>query len=48
LARRWGDQETVCRTITAWETQRKAEQAPANGRFTTAKARRKRRHIYPL
>ena len=48
LDRRLGDQETVCRTIAAWETQRNAEKATVNWRFTTAKARRKLRHIYPL
>jgi hypothetical protein len=48
LDRRVGDQETVCRTITAWEAQRNAQKATVNWRFTTAKARRKLRHIYPL
>jgi DDE superfamily endonuclease len=48
LARRLGDQETVCRTITAWETRRNAEKATVNWRFTTAKARCKLKYIYPL
>jgi hypothetical protein len=48
LDRRVGDQETVCRTITAWEAQRNAQKATVNWRFTTAKARHKLRHIYPL
>ena len=46
--RRLGAQETVCRPIAAWETQRNAAKAPGNWRFTTAKARRTLRHIYPL
>jgi hypothetical protein len=48
LDRRVGDQETVCRTITTWEAQRNAQKATVNWRLTTAKARRKLRHIYPL
>jgi len=48
LGRRLGDQETVRRAVAAWETQRNAAKAPVDWRFTTAKARRKLRHIYPL
>jgi hypothetical protein len=48
LDRRLGDQETVCRVITAWETGRHAAKAIIDWRFTTAKARRKLKHIYPL
>jgi hypothetical protein len=48
LGRRLGDQETVRRAVAAWETQRNAEKATVDWRFTTAKARRKLRHIYPL
>jgi hypothetical protein len=48
LGRRLGDQETVRHAVAAWETQRNAAKATVNWRFTTAKARRKLRHIYPL
>jgi hypothetical protein len=48
LARRLGDQETVRRAVAAWETQRNTAKATVDWRFTTAKARRKLRHIYPL
>jgi DDE superfamily endonuclease len=45
--RRLGDQETVCRAITAWETQRNAAKAPVDWRCTTAQARRKLNHVCP-
>jgi hypothetical protein len=48
LNRRLGDQETVRRAVAAWETHRNAAKATVEWRFTTAKARRKLRHIYPL
>jgi len=48
LDRRLGDQETVRRAIAAWQTRRNAEKATVDWRFTTAKARRKLKHIYPL
>jgi hypothetical protein len=48
LDRRLGEQETVRRAVAAWETQRNAAKATVDWRFTTAKARRKLRHIYPL
>jgi hypothetical protein len=48
LGRRLGDPETVRRAVAAWETQRNAAKATVDWRFTTAKARRKLRHIYPL
>ena len=48
LDRRLGDQETVRRAIAAWQTRRHAEKALVDWRFTTAKARRKLKHIYPL
>jgi hypothetical protein len=48
LGQRLGDQETVRRAVAAWETQRNAAKATVDWRFTTAKARRKLRHIYPL
>jgi hypothetical protein len=48
LDRRLADAETVRRTIAAWETRRNAAKAIVEWRFTTAKARRKLKHIYPL
>ena len=48
LDRRLGDQETVRRAVAAWETQRNAGKATVDWRLTTAKARRKLKHIYPL
>jgi hypothetical protein len=47
LDRRLPDQETVCRTTMAWQTQRNAAQAKVNWRFTIAKARRKLKRLYP-
>jgi DDE superfamily endonuclease len=48
LGQRLGDQATVRHVVAAWETQRNAAKATVDWRFTTAKARRKLRHIYPL
>jgi DDE superfamily endonuclease len=48
LDRRLGDQETVRRAVAAWETRRNEAKATVDWRFTTIKARRKLRHIYPL
>jgi hypothetical protein len=48
LDRRLGDQETVRRAIAAWQTCRNAEKATVDWRFTTAKARRTLKRIYPL
>ena len=48
LAPRLGDQATVQRTIAAWEHDRNAAQATVNWQFTTAKARRKLKRLYPL
>lgn len=47
LAPRLGDQATVHRTIAAWEQARNAAQATVNWQFTTAKARRKLKRLYP-
>jgi hypothetical protein len=47
LDQRLGHQETVRRAITAWETRRHAAKATVDWRFTTTKARRKLKHIYP-
>jgi phage baseplate assembly protein W len=48
LDRRLGHQETVRCAITAWETRRNAAKVTVDWRFTTTKARRKLKHIYPL
>jgi hypothetical protein len=48
LDRRLRDQETVRRAVAARETRRNAAKASIDWRFTTAKARRKLKHIYPL
>jgi hypothetical protein len=48
LNRRLGDQETVRRAMAAWESRRNAAKATVDWHFTTAKARRKLKHIYPL
>jgi hypothetical protein len=46
--RRLGDQERVRRAITAWETGRHAAKATVAWHFTTAKARRQLKRLYPL
>jgi hypothetical protein len=48
LDQRLGDHATVRRTITAWERARNAAKASVNWQFTTAKARRKLKRLYPL
>jgi hypothetical protein len=48
LNRRLGDQETVRHAVAAWATRRNAAKATVEWHFTTAKARRKLKHIYPL
>ena len=48
LDRRLGDPETVRRAVAAWERTRNAQKATVDWRFTTAQARRKLKHIYPL
>jgi hypothetical protein len=48
LAPRLGDQATVHRTISAREHDRNAAQANVNWQFTTAKARRKLKRLYPI
>lgn len=48
LNRRLRDQETVRRAAAAWETRRNSAKASIHWRFTTAKARRKLKHVYPL
>jgi DDE superfamily endonuclease len=48
LDRRLGNQEMVRREIAAWEARRNRAKATVDWRFTTTKARRKLKHIYPL
>jgi DDE superfamily endonuclease len=47
LDRRIPAQATVRRRIGAWEAGRNADQATINWRFTTTKARRKLKRLYP-
>jgi hypothetical protein len=47
LDQRLPDHGSVCQTIAAWETRRNAAQATVHWRFTTAKARRKLKGLYP-
>lgn len=47
LARRLPDRNTVQREVAAWEARRNAAKATVQWRFTTAKARRKLRRLYP-
>jgi DDE superfamily endonuclease len=47
LDRRLPDQATGRRRIGAWAAHRNADQATINWRFTTAKARRKPKRLYP-
>jgi hypothetical protein len=47
LDQRLGDQATVQRTIAAWERDRNAAKASVNWQFTTTKARRKLKRLYP-
>jgi hypothetical protein len=47
LKRRIPDQATMRRRISAWEVGRNAATATINWRFTTAKARRKLKRLYP-
>ncbi len=48
LDQRMGNQGAVRRTIAAWETRRNAAKAIITWQFTTAKARRKLKKLYPL
>jgi len=47
LARRIPDQATVRRRVGAWEASRNAQTVPIHWRFTTAKARRTLKRLYP-
>ncbi len=48
LDRRIPDQATLIREVAAWETERNAMQATVHWRFTTADARIKLKHLYPV
>ena len=48
LDRRIPDQQTLRTEVAAWETERNASGATVNWRFTTADARIKLKHLYPL
>ncbi len=48
LDRRIPDTETLRREIAAWEAPRTSAQAPMEWRFTTADARIKLKHLYPV
>ena len=48
FGRRLPDQEAVQRSVATWETRRNAAKATVTWRFTTAKARRKLKRLYPL
>jgi DDE superfamily endonuclease len=48
LNRRLANQETIRREVSAWEACRNAAKATVDWRFTTTKARRTLKHIYPL
>jgi hypothetical protein len=47
LADRIPDQETLCREIAAWETDRNQQRATINWQFTTVDARNKLKRLYP-
>jgi hypothetical protein len=47
LDQRLPQQEAVCGTISPWETRRNAEHATVTWQFTTPKARRKLKRLYP-
>ena len=48
LDRRIPDQPTLIREVAAWEAARNARQATVQWRFTTAEARIKLKHLYPV
>ena len=48
LDRRIPDQATLIREVAAWEAERNARQATVHWRFTTADARIKLKHLYPV
>ncbi len=48
LDRRMPDRATLEREVAAWETKRNAAQSTIDWRFTTADARIKLKHLYPV
>jgi hypothetical protein len=48
LERRIADQATLIREVAAWEAERNAMRATVHWRFTTADARIKLKHLYPV
>ncbi len=48
LDRRISDRDILTREIAAWEAPRNSAQATMDGRFTTADARIKLKHLYPM
>ncbi len=48
LDRRISDQETLISEVAAWEVERNGNGATVNWRFTTADARIKLKHLYPV
>ena len=48
LERRIADQATLIREVAAWEAERNTMQATVHWRFTTADARIKPKHLYPV
>jgi hypothetical protein len=48
LNRRLPDLATVSSQVTAWERHRNAERPTVKWHFTTAQARRKLSHLYPI
>jgi len=48
LDRRIPDQPTLSTEVAAWEVERNAKQATVQWRFTTADARIKLKHLYPV
>ena len=48
LNRRLPDLATVSSQVAAWERQRNAERPTVKWHFTTAQARQKLKHLYPI
>ncbi len=48
LDQRLPDAETLRRAVAAWEAPRNSAAAPMDWRFTTADARIKLKHLYPV
>ncbi len=48
LTRRVADKETLEREVNAWQNDRNAKTVKVDWRFTTADARIKLKHLYPV